>query len=249
MLLLAAALLWGLAWLRQDRLPGPSEIVPALSQAPLQTPLEARAFLFGYRRHNYQVKTFAEYELWGLIVSHNNISGVADIYHDADSLDTKDICVVWGASLARGDYLKARFSSGAWTCYYEYPEDAPLDAREVANNHLITDSDSLRRAINGLRRGDQVHIRGRLVGYRDTAFPDFWRNSSLTRADTGNGACEVVFVEGVEVLKPGNPRWRAAGRLAFWAVLALAALRAGLLLAELARPADGRLSAFRRGGR
>jgi hypothetical protein len=55
----------------------------------------------------------------------------------------------------------------------------------------------------------------------------------------------VVFVEGIDVLKPGNARWRQACRLAFWAGLALAALRAMLLFAELFKPADERLSGFR----
>ena len=101
-----------------------------------------------------------------------------------------------------------------WTCYYEYPAGVAFSESEVSNNHPITDSPAVRRQIDGLRRGDQVHLRGRLVGYRDRLWGEFWRNSSLTRGDSGNGACEVVFVEEVEVLKPANPQWRKAYRMA-----------------------------------
>ena len=241
-LLLLTGLLFGLAWHRQERLPQPQDLRPELFQAPLQTPLEDLPFQFSYRNHDYEVKTFADYELWGVIVSHNNISGVGDIYHDADSLDTKDICVLWGGNTARDDYLRVSFSSGAWTCYYEYPAGVTFNASEVSNNHLITDSPVIRKQIDGLRRGDQVHLRGRLVGYRDRLWGNFWRNSSLTRADSGNGACEVVFVDDIEVLKPANPQWRAAFRISGWAALALLIVRALLFLAEMFRPVDERLS-------
>jgi hypothetical protein len=54
---------------------------------------------------------------------------------------------------------------------------------------------------------------------------NFWRNSSLVRTDTGNGACEVVFVEEIEVLKLGNAPWRKAAQASGWAALILLAIR------------------------
>lgn len=243
-LLLLVAVVLGLAWTQKDRLPPPQELLPDLAQAPAQTPVEDAPFRFGYRKHEYEVKTLAAYELWGVIVSHNDITGLADIYHSADSFDTKDVCVLWGGNAGRDDYLKARFSSGAWTCYYEYPEGVSLNPQEVSNNHLITTSASLRKAINGLHKGDQIHFRGRLVSYRDLKAPEFWRTSSLTRSDSGNGACEVVLVEQLDVLKPGNPGWRKTYQLAAWAFLALLALRGLLFLRYLFQPADERLTGF-----
>jgi len=243
-LIILSGLAFGLAWYKQDRLPGPQQLLPELAQAPLQTPLEDESFQFSYRQHDYEVKTLAAYELWGVIVSHNNISGLSDIYHTADSLDTKDICVLWGDNAGRDDYLKARFTSGAWTCEYEYPQGVSLNNNEISNNHLITDNDSTRRAINGLRRGDQVHLRGRLVGYHDLKFPDAWRNSSLTRLDAGNGACEVVYVEELEVLKPANPQWRRLYRVAGWAAVLFLSIRTLFFIAYLFKPADERLGRY-----
>ncbi len=246
--LLAIALpVLGLAWYQQDRLPPSRELLAELSQEPIQTAAaaeEAQPFRFSYRKREFEVKTLATYELWGVIVSHNDIHGLMDIYHDKNSLDTKDICVLWGDNATRDDYLKASFTSGAWTCNFSYPQGVVLDEKEIANNHLITDSDEIRGKIDGLRKGDQIHLRGRLVAYRDLKWTNFWRTSSLTRSDQGNGACEVVFVEDIEVLKPGNPAWRKAYRIAAWATAIVLGLKFLSLLAYLFKPADERLSGF-----
>jgi hypothetical protein len=48
-----------------------------------------------------------------------------------------------------------------------------------------------------VRAGDRVRIEGWLV---EATAPDGWRwRSSLTREDTGNGACELVYVCAIEV--------------------------------------------------
>ena len=36
----------------------------------------------------------------------------------------------------------------------------------------------------------------------------FKRGTSLTRDDTGNGACETIYVQEVEVLRAGGGPWR-----------------------------------------
>jgi hypothetical protein len=51
-----------------------------------------------------------------------------------------------------------------------------------------------------VRQGELVHIEGFLV---DASRPDGWRwRTSLSREDTGNGACELVFVETLEPVAP-----------------------------------------------
>ena len=91
-----------------------------------------------------RVRPVAEYQLWGLVVSHNDIESVADIYHDSSSIDTKDLCVVWGSNLESGELDKVSFESGPWTCYYRYPEGVRFAGSKMSNNHMITDRESLR---------------------------------------------------------------------------------------------------------
>ena len=68
-------------------------------RVPEQTEIDDGTFDFTYKGQRVEVEPVADYEMWGLVVSHNNIKSIADIYHDSSSVDTKDLCVVWGDSL------------------------------------------------------------------------------------------------------------------------------------------------------
>ena len=65
----------------------------------------------------------------------------------------------------------------------------------AANMHMVPSTPELADRLRAINRGDLVDIRGYLV---EIKFADggIWR-SSLTRTDTGNGACELVWVNDV----------------------------------------------------
>ncbi|MEO8595172.1 MAG: hypothetical protein ABI759_17765 [Candidatus Solibacter sp.] len=62
-----------------------------------------------------------------------------------------------------------------------------------ANMHMVPSTEELADRLRAVRQGDLVDIRGSLVEIR---FPNggTWR-SSLRRDDTGNGACELIWVD------------------------------------------------------
>ncbi len=204
-------LLFALAGWRKGRLAGPAAMRPELLQEPIQQPTDREPFSFPYRGKQCRVRPVAEYELWGLVVSHNNIHSVADIYHDRSSVDTKDLCVLWGHNLERDDYLHATFKSGPFTCYVSWNDGTRLAMNEVSNNHMITRDPAIRDAIDGVQVGDQVHFKGLLVDYQMEDWDRFWRRTSTTRDDSG---CEVVLVEELEVLERGTPVWYGLWHLA-----------------------------------
>ena len=190
----------------------PREVRPELLQLPLQTATDRPPFSFAYKGKQCRVKPVAAYELWGLVVSHNDIKSVADIYHDASSVDTKDLCVLWGENLRHTDYLQAKYKSGPFTCYVSWSEVLPnLFMDGLGNNHMLTDSPEVRRAIGTVKVGDQIHFRGLLVNYQMEDWETFWRNTSTVRDDAG---CEVVYVESLEVLQRGTPVWYFLWRFA-----------------------------------
>jgi hypothetical protein len=212
-----------------------SQIKPELQSEPLQTKTSELPFPFDYRGKSYNAIPVANYELWGLVVSHNNINKLGDIYHDADSVDTKDLCVIWGENVRREDFHRVKFTSGSWTCYFRYPSGVAFRANQLSNNHLITDSDEIRKQIAKVRIGDQVHIRGVLVNYRQRSSRQGWRNSSTTRDDTGNGACEVIFVRELDIISRGNAINYFLSDLFFWLAILLLALKILLLIIEIYR--------------
>lgn len=197
-------------WLFKGELAPPAAMRPELGRDPVQTPTSEEPFSFVYKGKECRVRPVAEYELWGLVVSHNDIESVADIYHDSTSVDTKDLCVIWGANLERPDYRRVEFRSGSFTCYFRYPPGVHFSLRSGSNNHLITDRPEIRDRIASVRVGDQVHLKGLLVDYQMDDWRDFWRRSSTVRTDSG---CEVVFVRELEILERGTPGWYLAYRL------------------------------------
>jgi len=85
--------------------------------------------------------------------------------------------------------------------YWHYDGAPPIPRREIetssANMHLIPATKVIARRLERVRPGSIVTLRGYLVEVRgEGGF--VWR-SSLTRDDTGNGACELIWVEEVEV--------------------------------------------------
>lgn len=75
--------------------------------------------------------------------------------------------------------------------------------RHSANVHLVPANGNVRRALVRLGEGDTVRLRGLLV---DAAEPGGGRwKTSVTRSDTGAGACELLWVEEVQV---GDRRYR-----------------------------------------
>jgi len=217
----------GFSFFMKKHLPPQNEIQATLKLEPKQTETSHEKFTFSYRGTDYEVQPKADYELWGLVVSHNNINKFGDIYHNEDSVDLKDICVIWGDNLLNGSYLDGKYKSGSWTCYWEFnDQDAWIKFKEsqISNNHLIASDESIQDQIRGLRVGDQVHVKGYLVDYsnKETGWK---RETSLTRQDTGNHACEVIFVNKLEILKPGNVLWYQLYYWGKWGLLGFIILK------------------------
>ena len=85
--------------------------------------------------------------------------------------------------------------------YYWKVRRFPISRKEIeqnsANMHLIPSSREIEKVIKTVRRGHIVAIEGYLVKINGQ---DGWRwKSSLTRDDTGNGACEVVWIDEIEI--------------------------------------------------
>ncbi|MBI3563260.1 MAG: hypothetical protein HY080_16270 [Gammaproteobacteria bacterium] len=216
-------------WLK-DQLPAPTHLVPELTQAPVQTATHHPPFVFNYHSEGYLIEPVAEYELWGLVVTHNNITGITDIMHTKDSVDIKDICVIWGGNIGNSDYQKISFSSGDFICYFQYPAGVSFAFDEISNNHLLSDDEVVRETIRQTHIGDQIHLRGMLVNYSWQSKPGWVRRTSTTRQDTGNGACEVVFVKEFEVLKATNQPWHHLYRISGWMIALSLLLKIGSFL-------------------
>jgi hypothetical protein len=114
-------------------------------------------------------------------------------------LSPTDLALGWGRM--RDDAVLSQLSIDQSNRWYHYrwqgAPPIPVDeiVRSSANLHMIPSSDVVAKELARVRKGDRVRIEGWLV---EADAPDGWRwRSSLTREDSGSGACEVVYVCGI----------------------------------------------------
>jgi hypothetical protein len=107
-----------------------------------------------------------------------------------------DLALGWGpmANPAVIDQVKITQSN---RFYYWHADQFPIPRRDIevnsANMHMVPANAEVERTLRALHSGQRVTISGYLIEARA---PDGWRwRSSLTREDTGAGACELVWVE------------------------------------------------------
>jgi hypothetical protein len=69
-------------------------------------------------------------------------------------------------------------------------------ARYSSNTHVIPATPNLARAAKSLHAGDVAELTGKLVFIKGKKGDyNCWWNSSLSRSDTGDGSCEVLYLE------------------------------------------------------
>ena len=227
-MLASLALLLVAIW-RRDVLPAVAELQPVLLNEPVQTQVQKPAFETRKGGVSYKIQPLYEYDLVGLVVSKHDANTWWDYIHRAanDHLNVVDLCVVWGNNVRKGAYQDLTYSSGQFTCYVKAPTQeayAAFDPTALSNNHLLTDKPELAKIMLQVNIGDQIHFRGHLSEYSHNHGFAFKRGTSITRTDTGNGACETVFVDRFEILKTSGQPWRSLVWLA--AIMLLASIAA-----------------------
>ena len=113
-----------------------------------------------------------------------------------------DLALGWGTMSDTAVIEKLKITQGGRFYRWEPLERAlPIPRRDIetqsANMHMVPADDDVARLLKGARRGHIVKLSGYLIEARA---PDGWRQrSSLTRNDTGAGACEIIWVERIEL--------------------------------------------------
>jgi len=206
----------------KNRLPDKDDIHPLLYRMPIQAKsTEALAFDATVAGRSYHVTPMHDYELWGLVVSQYDATGWWDVTHKFlwhDALNIKDICVIYGFNVRTDAYKEMGFKSGTFRCYAKmHTERADLQfmGRCLSNNHLLADDKRIQRAVMRAKPGDQIHLKGYLAAYGLKGGPPT-RYTSVTRNDTGDGACETIYLTDFRVLRTGNILWRHVFAAATW---------------------------------
>ena len=185
---------------------------PELQQEPLQKLTTEPAFSTTYNDELFEIIPKFEYELYGLVVSyrlHDSEHGQMLHALSKDHLNVADYCVVWGQSADPNILREFDFSNGQFTCNYSTKSNEAwqaFDPKQLSNNHLLAIDDAVRTSIDQISIGDQIYIKGWLAHYKTNGGSE--RGTSITRNDTGNGACETILVNEITLLAKMPSIWR-----------------------------------------
>ncbi|MFZ6766620.1 hypothetical protein ACO0LM_05995 [Undibacterium sp. Di26W] len=149
-----------------------------------------------YQQNNYNLKALAEFTVEARVLSKETYSSDREA-----ELSPVDLALGWGAMSDSAVLAKLSIGQGNRFYHYHWDNEPPRPPAEIAshsaNMHLIPTTPELEKKMKAVRVGQVVTIRGQLV---EATAADGWHwRSSLTRDDTGAGACEVIRVEAIEV--------------------------------------------------
>lgn len=158
---------------------------------PWQSESQARPFEF----QSFTLQPLAVFQVRARILSREDYR-----LDNEAKLSPTDLALGWGRMADPAVYQQLAISqSGRWY-HYRWQNQPPIPPEEIiassANMHMIPANDAIAQQLSKLKPGKMVKIQGYLIEARN---PQGWRwRSSLSRTDTGAGACEVVFVRAIE---------------------------------------------------
>ncbi|PID43084.1 MAG: hypothetical protein CSB48_07240 [Proteobacteria bacterium] len=191
-LFLIAALIFWYVFIREDSVSyGPGVLAP---EVPIQTKsVNGESFSF----KGYTLTPLADYHLTAKVLSKESYS------HDRESdLAPVDLALGWREMSDESNLARIEITqSGRWYRWRSdnLPVPRSVVERNSANTHIIPADGAVETLLKAVRKGDIVELRGKLV---KVEAEDGWHwVSSLTRNDTGSGACEVMYVDSLYVKK------------------------------------------------
>lgn len=200
----------------RNALPSSSSVLNhSLHNEPLQTPTNTPPFYVTTPEMRFYIEPVFNYKIYGLVVSKYNARKHFMARSDKN-LNVTDICVIWGNTAFNQSYKDWTFWSGSWTCfgqakthkaYNDWRNNNPngFNWEQLSNNHLLTNDSMLKKQLTEVNIGDQIYIEGYLANY-GTSSKNIHRKTSTTRTDTGNGACETIYVTKFELIKANTYR-------------------------------------------
>ena len=123
-----------------------------------------------------------------------------------------DLALGWGPMSDQRVLDRLKITQSMRFYWFEYKMPPPILQEEIishsTNLHVIPSTREIDSRCKSLRAGALVHLSGDLV---EATAPGMgaWR-SSLSRTDTGNGACELMWVKEMSILSEKKMQDRQA---------------------------------------
>jgi hypothetical protein len=183
-----------------------ARVDPARAAAePEQVAVEERPIVLERKGHEVTLRPRAAYRITGYAVETSR-----HLLDEWEAVLPMDLALAWGpvADPEVLRHMKFHLSRRYVSWWHDGTPGGPptqVIQSHVANHHLVPAGDDVARDLDRVRVGDLVTLRGKLV---DVEIVDrsgkkvFASRTSLVRDDVGSGACEQLWVEGVDVERP-----------------------------------------------
>lgn len=170
----------------------PCPLPPLLSDIDQPRQSEVAGAMAPFRLGNATVSPLAGFSLQARVLSREDYS----LGRESDYSPT-DLALGWGPMSAPGMAEKLHVSQGGRWYRYGWGGDGPPLApgqivRNSANMHMVPADIAVARALERIGAGELVRVDGWLIRI-DSDQGWHWQ-SSLSRDDSGSGACELVLV-------------------------------------------------------
>ena len=158
-----------------------------------------------YQVINSEVSTFKSYKMNKLSAFEGEFRVLSrkDYYTGREAeISPTDLALGWGAMANPQVYKQLSIRQSNRWYYWRYENEPPIPRREIethsANMHIIPANKAVAQKLSKVDDNDLIHLKGQLV---EVSANDGWVwRSSLSREDTGNGACELFLVESIQIL-------------------------------------------------
>ncbi len=196
LLVLAALVIGLLFWQSRSRTPlstsSVSVDVGLIAAGTTQESSNAAAF----NLNGFRLQPLAEFSVQARVLSAREYSSDTEA-----KLSPVDLALGWGQMADPAVYEKLNISQGGRWYRYSWPDQPPIPVNDIirssANMHMIPANDDIAATLLRARRGDIVTLKGKLV---EVSGDNQWTwRSSLSRTDSGQGACELVYVEAIAI--------------------------------------------------
>ena len=158
-----------------------------------------------YQVINSEVSTFKSYKMNKLFAFEGEFRVLSrkDYYTGREAeISPTDLALGWGAMADPQVYKQLSIRQSNRWYYWRYENEPPIPRREIethsANMHIIPANKAVAEQLSKVNDNDRINLKGQLV---EVSAEDGWIwRSSLSREDTGNGACELFLVESIQIL-------------------------------------------------
>lgn len=169
-----------------------------VAQDPVQAPCpEVSPIQRSTRDGRFTITPVASYRIAAMIAGKKPYSGGWN-----GELAPFDLALAWGRLAEPNCDRNITYrQSGRWY-FYRYSGEGPVGgdyiATHSANHHIIPATENVRKAIEVTQEKQRLILEGFLVNVSGTSKnASVWWRTSRVRNDTGDGSCEVFYVERV----------------------------------------------------